>query len=93
MGLLNRLFGKGSFVDEIEALPAPDVEFIGLKDRVLHERRNEAGEVVMLAEGIVTGINYRTQQVKITVTPTLRLWVPVATVSLIGAANTAAFAA
>lgn len=93
MGLLNRLFGKGSFVDEIEALPAPDVEFIGLGDAVLHERTNERGEVVLVVEGVVTALNYRTNEVKITVTPTLRLWVPVATVSLIVAANTAAFAA
>lgn len=93
MGLLERLFGKADLVEATQALPAPDVEYIGIGDVVLHERRNEAGEVVMLAEGIVSGINYRTQQVKLTVTPTLRIWVSVATVSLITAANSAAFAA
>lgn len=93
MGLLERLFGKANWVDVTEQLPVADVEYIGLGDAVLHERYNDRGELVLVAEGVVTAINYYAQTVKIRVTPDMALWVGVETVSLITAANTAAFAA
>lgn len=62
---------------------------------VMYERRNDRGEVVMATEATVIGVNCRTQQLHLFVSPRLRFWVSVTSVSLVknGAANQAAIAA
>jgi len=78
-----------------EALPLPDAEYIGIGDQVAYERLNDRGEVVMRAFGTVSAINYTKQLIRLHVTPFLRFWVSVNSVSLAlnGAANTAAIVA
>lgn len=87
-GLFGMFWREGS-VDATEALPLPDVEYIGIGDEVVYERSNEYGEVVMLARGTVVKINYVTQQVQLFVKPALRLWVDVSAVSLVSTKATA----
>jgi hypothetical protein len=78
-----------------EALPLPDVTYIGKGDQVAYERRNDLGIVVMSTPATVINVNHRTQQVQVFVQPALRFWVSADSLSLIKpeAANQAAFAA
>lgn len=82
-------------LDLTEGLPLPDVEYIGIGDRVVYECLNDRGEVAMRALGTVTNVNHTTQSVQLRVTPFLRFWVNVNSVSLAsnGTADTAVFTA
>ena len=81
--------------DETEALPLPDVAYIGTGEQVIYKRRNDLGQVVMSTPATVIGVSCRTQEVHLFVNPRLRFWVSVTSVSLVKdvAANQAAFAA
>lgn len=77
-------------MSNIEIFNQGESEGIGLNDCVVHERLNDRGEVVMRVPGTVTGVNYRTQQVRAsTVNARLRIWVPVTSVTANTAVKTA----
>ena len=82
-------------LDLAEALPLPDTQYIGIGDQVVYERLNDCGAVVMRAFGKVVNVNHTTQSVQLRVSPTLRFWVGVNSVSLAanGTAATAVFTA
>jgi len=80
-------------LDITEALPLPSVAFLSKNDIVCYERLNDAGEVIMFAVGKVINLNSRTQQVQVRVSGALRFWVSVECISLMKAANQAAYAA
>ncbi len=77
-----------------EALPLLDVSYIGIGERVIYERRNDLGAVVMSTPATVINVNYPTQQVQLFVSSCLRFWVNVEAISVgNGVANQAAIAA
>lgn len=83
-------------LDVTEALPLPDVEFIGMGDTVVYERINEWGAVERRFYGTVVAVDYATDRALIDSPAECQsYWCSADYLSLVknGAANQAAFAA